>query len=192
MKDTSKRQSPLWKRLVAPVVILLAGVMTASHAVPGDQTVGSLPSAGGGDGTQNFYLTGPRALIKQAIVDASGNGFFVPIDLPGDMVWLEFYGEVCLVLDEAFLFQNPSMDLGITAGFAGQGMIAIPEVDGILSSRAIYIAPGYSFATSYSWLDDHVDTAPVVMHTTQRADGVRADVTYTSSAGLLTICQDYK
>ena len=90
-------------------LLLLAAVFSLLVSLPGtgaagsDGTIGGLPSADGGDGSQNFYLTGPRLLLEEVIVDAYGEGFVVLIDLPGDELWIEFYGDVCLILDETVM-----------------------------------------------------------------------------------------
>ncbi len=155
-------------------------------------SVGSLPSADGGDGSQNFYLQAPRDLVEDLIVDAWGSGYFVVVPLPDEEVWLEFYGDVSVQLDRAVIAAHLSeIDFGLSAGFNGGGMVVVPEVDGQLSSRRISIGAGFTLDTPYRRIDPLLD-APLTFHTTQRLNGQRAEIEYIGMGGLFVIQQDLK
>lgn len=154
----------------------------------GDGTIGSLPSADGGDGSQTFYMSGPRDLVHDSIVDATGDGFYVAVDLPGDEVWIEFYGNVCLTLDERMLLQNSELDTGITAGFEGGGMLVVPEIGGELSAREIFVGVGLSLETPYNRIRSLVEQG-LVLHTAQAVTRKRAAISYEAAGGLLKVCQ---
>lgn len=157
----------------------------------GDGTIGTLPSADGGDGTQNFFVTGPRQWIGDAIQGASGRGYFVPVDLPGDAVWIEFYGDVDLTLDEVFLLQHPEIEIGLTAGFAGAGMLVKPEVGGHLSGRELLVGVGMSLPTPLARIHDLVEDG-LVLHTGQLVQRTLVDVAYEVGGGQLRIRQQRK
>ena len=180
----SKRILPFLAALVAFCCIALQPIVASA-----DGTIGSLPSADGGDGTQNFYLRGPRALVSQVIVDAHGTGFYVPIDLPGEDVWIEFYGDVVLILDEALLELNPNLELGVTAGFAGGGMLVFSEVDGKIQRRRTYVGMGYSMETPYSAISELTEGSFALL-TLQRATMGRGRLEYSSVGDLFIIDQD--
>jgi len=150
-----------------------------------------LPSADGGDGSQNFYLTGPRSLLEEVIVDAYGDGFVVLIDLPGDGIWIEFYGDVCLLLDEAVLDRHPEIGIGLTSGFNGGGMVVVPEIDNVLQDRRWFVSMGFSMATPYDGMQDLLD-GQFSMHTMQLGSNRRGEVSYEASGGIFSICQEFQ
>lgn len=186
-KTSTSRRSLL---LLATVFSLLLG-LPGTGAAGGDGTIGGLPSADGGDGSQNFYLTGPRAQLQEVILDAYGQGFVVLIDLPGDEIWIEFYGDVCLVLDEAVMDAHPELGLGLTAGFNGGGMLVVPEIDNVLQDRRWFVGVGFSMATLYDDIHGLLD-GQFSMHTLQVGSGQRAEISYEASRGILTVCQDFQ
>ncbi|MEE8469353.1 MAG: hypothetical protein V3T22_12910 [Planctomycetota bacterium] len=176
--------------LLATVLSLLVG-LPGTGAAGGDGTIGGLPSADGGDGSQNFYLTGPRALLQDVILDAYGQGFVVLIDLPGEELWIEFYGDVCLLLDEALLDAHPELGMGLTPGFNGGGMVVVPEIDDVLQNRSWFVSVGFSMPTPYDGIRDLLD-GQFSMHSLQVDSGGRGEVSYSASRGMLTVCQKFK
>jgi hypothetical protein len=176
--------------LLAAVFSLLVGVPGTGDAA-GDGTIGGLPSADGGDGSQNFYLTGPRDLLDEVIVDAYGEGFVVLINLPGDALWIEFYGDVSLLLDETVLDDHPEIGVGLTAGFNGGGMVVAPEVDNVLEDRRWFVSMGYSMPTPYDSIKELLD-GQFSMHTLQVGTGRRGEVSYESSRGILSLRQEFQ
>ena len=157
----------------------------------GGDTIGSLPSADGGDGTQTLFLTGPRALVSEAIVDAWGDGFYVTVDLPDGKIWIEFYGDVCLLFDEVVLEDNSELEIGLTAGFESSGMMIVPEVDGVLSGRRIFLEAGGSMETPIESIKP-LAAGEFALLTAQIGGHTRARIDYDSYGGLLTVCQDKK
>jgi hypothetical protein len=155
----------------------------------GDGTIGSLPSADGGDGSQSFYFTGDRSLVSQSIVDAYGTGYYVPINLPDGQIWLEFYGDVTLVFDEQVLYDNPSLGMGLNAGFNGGGMIVMTQVDGQVQRRPRWVGMGFSMSTNFN------EVAKLAQHdfallTMQRKSMRRARIDYDLANDLFTVTQD--
>jgi hypothetical protein len=155
----------------------------------GDGTIGSLPSADGGDGSQSFYFTGDRSLVSQSIVDAYGTGYYVPINLPDGQIWLEFYGDVTLVFDEQILHGNPSLGMGLNAGFNGGGMIVMTQVDGQVQRRPRWVGMGFSMSTNFN------EVARLAQHdfallTMQRKSTRRARIDYDLTNDLFTVTQD--
>jgi len=186
-KTNASRRSLL---LLAAVLSLLIGLPGTGDAA-GDGTIGGLPSADGGDGSQNFYLTGPRALLEDVIIDAYGDGFVVLIDLPSDALWIEFYGDVCLLLDEAVLDANPDLGIGLTAGFNGGGMVVVPEIDNVFQDRRWFVSMGFSMPTPYDGIKGLLD-GQFSMHTVQVGTGRRGEVSYNALGGVLRICQQFQ
>lgn len=188
----TKHQTQLTRRVALAALAAVLGLfLGASRGVAGgDGTIGSLPSADGGDGSQTFYLTGPRDLVHDAIVDASGEGYFVPVDLPGDEVWIEFYGDVCITFDEQVLKAHPEIEIGLTAGFEGGGMLVLPEVGGLLSGRKLFVGVGLSLATPLARIQTLVQEG-LVLHTAQAVTRHRAEIRYESGGGLLRVCQKH-
>lgn len=186
-KTSPSRRSLL---LLAAVFSLLIGLPGTGGAA-GDGTIGGLPSADGGDGSQNFYLTGPREALEEVILGAYGEGFVVLIDLPGDSIWIEFYGNVCLLLDEVVLDANPELGMGLTAGFNGGGMVVIPEIDNVFQDRRWFVSMGFSMATHYDDIKGLLD-GQFSLHTLQLMIGRRGEISYDASGGTLRICQQFQ
>jgi hypothetical protein len=188
MKTLSNQQHHRWTGLIAVALLMLAGLATVSRAT-GDSTVGSLPSADGGDGNQSLYISGPRALVMDAIVDAWGTGYYVAVTLPDQSLWIEFYGDVCVTLDEALLEANSSLKVGMSAGFIGGGMTLVPEIDGDFSGQNIFVGVGDSWGTPYGRLEPLLGGS-LVFYSTQAVTGLRAEIAYSSAGGTLMICQN--
>ncbi len=194
VQDTRTTSTPFRSRTRRAFVALLAiGALVASHGrtlvAAGDGTIGSLPSADGGDGSQTFYLTGSRSLLNQTITDAYGTGFYVPTYLPGNVVWLDFYGDVTLVLDEQVLDSIPSLSMGLGSGFNGGGMTAMTEIDGSIVGRPIFVQTGATLNTDFDKISGFL-SGQFALVTLQRRGLARGRVDYISNAGLLTIQQD--
>jgi hypothetical protein len=188
MKTLSKQRHHRWTGPIAAVALLIAGLATMPQAT-GDSTIGTLPSADGGDGNQSLYISGPRALVMDAIVDAWGTGYYVAVTLPDQGLWIEFYGDVCITLDEALLEANSSLKVGMSAGFLGGGMTLVPEIDGSFSGQNIYVAVGDSWGTPYDRLEPLLGGS-LVFYSTQAVTGLRAEIGYSSAGGTLMICQN--
>ncbi|MDA1265974.1 MAG: hypothetical protein O2816_12910 [Planctomycetota bacterium] len=171
-------------------VATIAATSLTSPAV-GDSTIGSLPSADEGDGSQNFYLAGPRELVADTIVDTYGDGFYVLIALPDDQVWIEFYGDVTVHFDQGLLEQHPELQLGLSAGFNGGGMVLVPEIDGEFSSREFSVEAGHSFQTPYARFAGLLD-APLSFHSTQVLTGLRGETSFLALNSRVIIQQDLK
>lgn len=177
--------------LLAGLLVLAFGALSVSP-VTGDSTVGSLPSADDGDGSQNFYVTGPRGEVEAAIADAWGDGFYVLVPLPDGHVWIEFYGDVTVVFDRQLLEESDDLALGLSAGFVGGGMVIVPEIDGVLSSRKYEVEAGFSWATPFRRIAPLLDDS-LALHTAQMADGQRAEISYLGfGEDLFAIQQDMK
>lgn len=168
-------------------------VLPLSHTTVagGSDTIGSLPSADGGDGSQTFYVTGPRDLIHHVITDASGDGYYVPVDLPGEDIWVEFYGDFCVTFDELVLEAHPEVEIGLTAGFEGAGMLVLPEVGGLLSGRKLFVDVGLSMATPFARIRGLVQEG-LVLHTAQAVTRHRAEIRYDSTYGEMRVCQQHR
>ena len=155
----------------------------------GDGTIGSLPSADGGDGSQSFYFTGDRPLLMQSIVDAYGTGYYVPINLPNGQVWLEFYGDVTLVLDEQVLHDNPSLGMGLNAGFNGGGMTVRAQIDGRVQRQPRWVGMGFSMSTNFHAVAK-LATHDFALLTMQRQTMRRGRIDYDLTSDLFTVTQD--
>lgn len=176
-------------QLALALCLLFVAPLALSTFGLGNGSVGSLPSADDGDGTQNFYLRAPRDLVDDAVVDAWGDGFFVAVPLPNDEMWVEFYGNVSVQFDRTVLAANAdSIQLGLSPGFMGGGMLVLPEIDGEFAPRPISLDVGMPMATPYEALEPLLD-APLSLHTTQTLTGVRAELAYTGLGHLLQIDQ---
>ena len=191
MKTLNQRFQRYGLGLLGALALVVTSAVTMTGAV-GDSTVGGLPSADDGDGTQNFYLRAPRELAGEAIVDAWGDGFYVVVALPDEELWIEFYGDVTVQFDlELIAAHSDKIQLGLSAGFQGTGMIIVPEIDGQLSGRQISVDAGFSFSTPYDRIGPLLGT-PLSFHTTQVQTGQRAELEYFAFDGLLVIQQDLK
>ena len=155
----------------------------------GDGTIGSLPSADGGDGSQSFYFTGDRSLMTQAIVDASGTGYYVPINLPDGQIWLEFYGDVTLVFDGQVLRDNPALGMGLNAGFNGGGMTVMVEVDGKIQRRPRWVGMGFSMSTDFHEVSKLAERDFALL-TIQRQSMRRGRIDYDLTNDMFTVTQD--
>lgn len=188
MKTFKRRFQTVCLSALGALALVAASALTMTGAV-GDSTVGGLPSADDGDGTQNFYLRAPRELADDLIVDAWGDGFYVVVDLPDEELWLEFYGKVTVQLDrDLLLAHSDKTQVGMSAGLAGAGMLVVPEIDGQLSGRTFSIDAGYSFATPLDRIDPLL-SGSLSFHTTQVGDGARGEVEYIGMDGLLVVQQ---
>jgi len=154
-----------------------------------DGTIGSLPAADGGDGSQSFYVTGERNVVMQSIVDAYGTGYYVLINLPNGQLWLEFYGDVTLVFDEQVLDDNPSIGMGLNAGFTGGGMYVMTEIDNQLQGRPRWVDMGFSMATDYDTVAD-LAAGDFALVTMQRQGLQRGRIDYDAIGGIFTVTQD--
>ena len=155
----------------------------------GDGTIGSLPSADGGDGSQSFYFTGDRALVMQSIVDAYGTGYYVPINLPDGQLWLEFYGDVTLVFDAQILHYNSALGMGLNAGFNGGGMIVMTQIDGQVQRRPRWGGMGFSMSTNYDSVSE-LAKGDFALVTMQRQSMRRGRIDYDLAGSLFTVNQD--
>jgi len=186
-----------FRSLVRPTALVASLAVTALSLLPrigtagSDGTIGSLPSGDSGDGSQTFYLTGPRSLMDDVILTAGGTGYYVPVDLPGGDVWLEFYGDVCVTLDQQVLADHPELELGLTSGFVGGGMLVEPEVGGLLSGRQLFVASGLTLPTPYGRIAEMLPQGLRLL-TTQRIHRAHAVVSYDLFGGLLNVCQDHQ
>jgi len=155
----------------------------------GDGTIGSLPSADGGDGSQSFYFTGDRALVTQSIVDAYGTGYYVPINLPNGQIWLEFYGDVTLVFDGQVLLENPALGLGLNAGFNGGGMTVRVQIDGQIQRRPRWVGMGFSMSTNFHEVSKLAEKGFALL-TMQRQSMRRGRIDYELANDMFTVRQD--
>lgn len=188
MKTFNRLFQRLGLSTLGVLALVAASAVTMTGAV-GDSTVGGLPSADDGDGTQNFYLRAPRELVDDLIVDAWGDGFYVVVALPDEELWIEFYGSVTVQLDRDLLtVHSGKAQLGMSAGFVGNGMLIVPEIDGELSSRRIAVDAGHSFATPLDRLEPLL-TGPLSFHTTQVGNGTRGEIEYIALNNILVVQQ---
>ena len=157
----------------------------------GDGTIGSLPSADGGDGSQSFYFTGDRALVTQSIVDAYGTGYYVPINLPDGQIWLEFYGDVTLVFDGQVLLENPALGLGLNAGFNGGGMTVMVQIDGQIQRRPRWVGMGFSMSTNFHEVSKLAERDFALL-TMQRQSMRRGRIDYDLTNDMFTVGQDFQ
>jgi len=173
-------------------LLLVAPLALSTLGLGGNGSVGSLPSADDGDGSQNFYMRAPRDLVDEAVVDAWGEGFYVAVSLPDNEMWLEFYGNVTVRFDRTVLeAHTDSIQLGISPGFNGGGMLVLPEIDGQFAPRPIQLEAGFPMGTPYEALEPLLD-APLSLHTTQALTGVRGELAYTGIGSLLEIVQSIR
>lgn len=189
--NLDKHQYPARRSLLKWGAALLSFALAAGavSARCGD-TIGSLPSAGGGDGSQNFFFSGPRELIGDAIVDAFGDGYVVVFQLPEQRIWIEFYGNVTLYLDERIMDDNPELLLGLTAGFNGGGMLVSAELDGEMTGRRWFVDMGFTLDTPYDGFLASVLGLDPVLHTLQVSSFRRGKLTYDSVGGVLIVEQE--
>lgn len=110
--------------LAAPTSFAI-GEGEGTPARPGDLAsdpmVGTLPMIGMGQEMfdQTLTLRGPIGLLREAVQDATGLGYFEVIHLGNDQGWARFYGDVTLELDLDLLAH---LTVGLFAGFEGEGM----------------------------------------------------------------------
>ncbi len=188
MKTFSRRFQRFGLGALGALALVAASAVTTTGAV-GDSTVGGLPSADDGDGTQNFYLRAPRELADDLIVDAWGEGFYVVVALPDEEISVEFYGNVTVQFDrDLLLAHSGKAQVGMNAGIVGSGMLVIPEIDGQLSGRTFSIGAGSSFATPLDRINPLL-SGSLLFHTTQAGIGTRGEVEYIGMDGLLAVQQ---
>lgn len=172
------------------LLTLVLGLPAAFAADNG--TIGSLPSSDGGGDGQNFFLTGPRGLVYDAIVDAYGEGYYVAVDLPGNLVWIEFYGsDVTVIFDEVLLASHPELSMGLTAGFEGGGMLVLPRIDGALTGQRWTVGMGYSMPLPYGRIEGLL-SHELELVTVQKNTFERGWYDFTSGGGLLAMNQSLK
>jgi hypothetical protein len=171
--------------MCAAFVVLIGTTVRAG----GDGTIGSLPSADGGDGSQSFYFTGDRSLVTQSIVDAYGTGYYVPINLPNGQIWLEFYGDVTLVFDGQVLHDNPALGMGLNAGFNGGGMTVLAQINGQVQRRPRWVGMGFSMSTNFHEVAELAQQEFALL-TMQRQTMRRGRIDYDLTNDLFTVTQD--
>lgn len=188
-RRTSRLATLATRWTLALGLLLLAPLALTTLGLGGNGSVGSLPSADDGDGSQNFYMRAPRDLVDHAIVDAFGDGFYVAVALPDNDVWLEFYGNVTVRFDRTVLAaHDEKIQLGLSPGFNGGGMLVLPKIDGQFVPRPFALEAGFPLSTPYKALEPLLD-APLSLHTTQAQTGLRGELAYSTVGSLLQIEQ---
>lgn len=181
------QHSPVSKKCLAALAGLAALPLLTFGGVTG--AIGSLPSADDGMGAQNFYLALPPQLAEDIIEDASGTGHYVATSF-GNLAWIEFYGDVTVTLNKAALDQHRNqVELGVSAGVVGGGMMLVPEFDGQMGHRKIDLAAGSVLETPLGRMGS-LFTSNMVLHTLQVNSLERGSVSYSNVGGELIIRQD--
>lgn len=138
-----------------------------------DPTVGTLPSLGGTtELDQSLTLRGDLETIRRAVVRADvlvpteNPGTYEVIELGGDQCWVRFYGDLRLELDADAVAE---LDLGLFAGFEGEGLAYVVEtLSG--SSSVQGLAPGEEVLIDPLRILDSglLDGRPVFLHGVHR------------------------
>lgn len=154
---------------------------------------GSLPITTPGDPLppnlleQAFTLSGHPDLLTQAVLGVAGTGTVRRWQISDTLVHVELMGDIQLRLDENTLRQT-SIDMGVTPGVTGQGMLVALEFDGRMT-RPTAVANVATLSVPYTRMSSaHVFDSPVILHTLQ-STGERGRLEFTSRDGILTIDQ---
>lgn len=173
----------------AGVVLLLA--LSLRGSAGGDGTIGTLPSAEDGDGSQTMFVACPLEMLEDVVAGAMGDGFYVQTIYSDGSTWVDFFGDVWIRLDEQMLRDYPEdIQFGITSGFTGGGMVALPEVGGVPTDRTIRVSVGSALYLPYTQVEPLLD-ADFALRTVQFADRHEARITFDSYAGYLTLGQTH-
>ena len=178
--------------LAAVGLATLAAADNGGNMAGGD--TGSLPLQNGAEPGANpgpdqaFYLTGDRAMLALAVVEVSGPGYVRVFEISDGNVWVEFYGDLRLRLDESVL-RTGLVSMGVVAGFEGGGMRAALDLD--RDTRPSFVPMGGSLEIPYNRLQAAGFFERSTNLRTRQSSGLSGDTSFVSRFGFLTVSQRF-